>query len=45
MFNEAFNITLKLTHDIIESRSPKILKLNKIQVDQINKLGFFQNRK
>lgn len=45
MFNEAFNVTLKLTHGMIERGSPKILKLNKIQVDQINKLGFLQNRK
>lgn len=45
MFNEAFNVTLKLTHGMIESGRPKILKLNKIYEGQIKKLGFLQNRK
>lgn len=45
MFNEAFKVTLKLTHDMIESGSPKILKLNQDYIGQLNKLGFLQNRK
>lgn len=45
MLNEAFKVTLKLTHGMIESGSPKILKLNKIYVGQIKNFGFLQNRK
>lgn len=45
MFNDAFKVTLKLTHDMIDSGSPKILKLNQNYIGQYDKLRFLQNRK
>lgn len=43
--HDAFKVTLKLTHDIIDSGSPKILKLNQNYIGQHDKLRFLQNRK